>query len=202
MKISGLRLFLLLFGLALLAGCDTQPGAESMRAPESRSGPPHGERQGIGRLDRSHAGSAAPQALFKDPAGESVSIADFKGKPLLLNLWATWCAPCVVEMPTLDELAARDPRIEVLALSQDIDGKEKVGAFLTERKFKKLQPFLDPELSIMSELGISTLPATILYDASGREVWRMAGMEDWTGPRAGTLIDEALSDLAPVARKP
>lgn len=191
MKISGRRRFLLLFGLALLAGCDTQPDSESMHAPKGRSGPPQGERQGIGRLDRSHAGSAAPKAPFKDPAGKSVAIADFKGKPLLLNLWATWCAPCVVEMPTLDKLAARDPRIEVLALSQDIDGKEKVAAFLTERKLKELQPFLDSQLSIMSELGISTLPTTILYDASGREVWRMTGMEDWSGTRATALIDEA-----------
>ncbi|MDP8913615.1 MAG: TlpA family protein disulfide reductase [Pseudomonadota bacterium] len=183
-------LFLLLIP-ALLAGCDTEPAAKGGNAPPGWTGPTGAERQGTGRLDRSHAGTPAPNILFEDPAGEPASIADFRGKPVLVNLWATWCGPCVVEMPSLDALAARDPHIQVLALSQDMNGQEKVDAFFAERKFAKLEPYIDAELSMMSALKVDTLPTTILYDSEGQEVWRMTGREDWTGPRAAALIEEA-----------
>ena len=178
-------LFLLFFAL-LLAGCK----AEQAKAPETPE-PAQGGARAAGRLDRSQAGTPAPDAEFESPEGEAASFADFRGKPLLVNLWATWCAPCVAEMPTLDALARRDQRIEVLAVSQDLNGQEKVDAFFAKRKFEMLEPYLDPELILMTQLGISTLPTTILYDAEGREVWRMTGMEDWTAPRAAALIAEA-----------
>jgi thiol-disulfide isomerase/thioredoxin len=130
--------------------------------------------------------------LFEDPAGEPVSLADFKGKPLLVNLWATWCGPCVVEMPSLDRLAGREgERIQVLALSQDLNGRELVTQFFAARHFRQLDPFLDPEMAVMTALRIDTLPTTILYDAQGREVWRMTGMAEWDGARARRLLAEA-----------
>jgi thiol-disulfide isomerase/thioredoxin len=131
-------------------------------------------------------------AAFEDPDGAPATLADFRGKPVLLNLWATWCAPCVAEMPTLDALAAAEPRLEVLALSQDLDGRQKVESFFAERKFRMLEPYIDPQLQLMGDLKVQSLPTTILYDADGREVWRMTGMEDWQGARARTLIAEAL----------
>jgi hypothetical protein len=94
-------------------------------------------------------------------------------------------------MPTLDALAAREKDLQVLAVSQDLDGKEKVDAFFAQRGFRMLQPYIDPQLSLMSELKVNTLPTTILYDAEGREVWRMTGMEDWEASRAAGLIQEA-----------
>jgi thiol-disulfide isomerase/thioredoxin len=134
---------------------------------------------------------AAPESLFQDPAGEPASIPQYAGKPVLLNLWATWCGPCVAEMPTLDALAAREPGITVLVVSQDLYGQDKVRTFFEARKFRKLQANIDPELTLMKRLGINTLPTTILYDASGREVWRMKGMADWNGSAAARLISEA-----------
>jgi thiol-disulfide isomerase/thioredoxin len=180
----------LLFAALLSAGCDREapqaPKAEPAAAP-ARSG-----EKVAGRLDRSRAGSTAPYVVFQDPAGEPASLQDFRGKPVLLNLWATWCAPCVAEMPTLDALASRRGDIEVLAVSQDMAGAAKVDAFFAERKFRMLEPYLDPELALMTGLKVDTLPTTILYDAQGREVWRMRGTEDWQGPRAEALIAEAL----------
>lgn len=152
------------------------------------------------RLDRSHAGMPAPNALFQDPAGEPASIPQFAGKPVLLNLWATWCAPCVAEMPALDALAAREKNIIVLAVSQDLNGQEDVQAFFAARDFRRLQPNIDPELTLMRRLGINTLPTTILYDARGREIWRMRGMADWQGPSAAQLLSEA-TILMPANRK-
>lgn len=142
----------------------------------------------------------APDALFQDPAGEPASIPQFAGRAVLLNLWATWCAPCVVEMPALDALAAREKNIIVLAVSQDLNGQEDVQVFFADRNFRKLQPNIDPELTLMRRLGINTLPTTILYDASGREIWRIRGMADWQGQSAARLIAEA-TILVPTSRE-
>ncbi len=187
-----MRLSLLLPIALVLAACGGEEPREAKGGEAPAWAAPRAEKkQGTGRLDRSFAGTPAPNALFQDPAGEVTSVADFQGKPVLVNLWATWCAPCVAEMPTLDALAAREQGIEVLAVSQDLNGQEKVDAFFAARKFEMLEPYLDPELTLMTQLRISTLPTTILYDAEGREVWRMTGMEDWNGPRAAALIAEA-----------
>lgn len=96
-----------------------------------------------------------------------------------MNLWATWCAPCVREMPTLDALAAREKAsLHVLTVSQDME-PGKVQPFLTERKLANLVAYRDPELQFSTGMGVS-LPTTILYDASGKELWRVTG--GWTGP--------------------
>ena len=144
--------------------------------------------------DRSRAGTAAPATTFEDPEGKPANLAGFQGRPLLLNLWATWCAPCVAEMPTLDSLAARERgRLQVLTVSQDLDGREKVEAFFDKHGYRNLQTWLDPKMALMAELKADTLPVTILYDSQGREVWRVTGDEDWTGARAARLLEEALS---------
>jgi thiol-disulfide isomerase/thioredoxin len=116
----------------------------------------------------------------------------FRGRPVLVNLWATWCGPCVVEMPSLDALAARaGPGLEILAISQDLDGRRKVTDFFAAHRFSRLEPYLDPQMQLMPALGLDTLPTTILYDSHGREVWRMTGMADWQSPRAARLLAEA-----------
>ena len=190
---------LLAFGALISAGCDRQkaeepqgggPGAEAgnAAAPTAGSYP-------TGRLDRSHAGTPAPAASFEDAEGQPATLAEFRGRPLLLNLWATWCAPCVVEMPSLDRLAAReDGRVQVVAVSQDIDGRDEVDRFFARTGLRNLEPFLDGDMALMTALRISTLPTTILYDAEGREVWRMTGMAEWDGDRARRLLAEAERD--------
>lgn len=178
--------------LLLLGACDGAGDAPKGGPPPSGwSGPKTAQQNPTGRLDRSFAGTPAPASSFQDPDGETVSLAEFRGKPLLVNLWATWCAPCIAEMPTLDALAGREKDLQVLAVSQDMDGKEKVDAFFAQRSFSKLEPYIDPKLSLMMDLKVDTLPTTILYDAQGREVWRMTGMEDWEANRAAGLIREA-----------
>lgn len=185
-----LRLSIVLLLALLVVGCDRQK-------PDMPQGEASGTNQPASdakasKIDRSHAGKAASQVQFNDPDGAKVSLADFEGKPLLLNLWATWCAPCVAEMPTLDALAARDEGLQVLAVSQDIAGQEaKVAAFFEERKLSRLEPYRDPEMEMMTALEAGVLPTTILYDSKGREVWRMVGAMDWTGDEAAKLIGEA-----------
>jgi thiol-disulfide isomerase/thioredoxin len=172
---------LLLLAILSLSACSEQ------RAPEQQAQAPK-----AGLVDRSRAGTAAPESAFQNPDGETTSLAAFRGKPVLLNLWATWCAPCVKELPTLDALAQREgDRLKVLTVSQDMEGRAKVEAFFAKGKYRKLEAWLDPEIALMSDLGVSTLPTTILYDASGREVWRLAGDKDWAGAEAAKLIGEA-----------
>jgi thiol-disulfide isomerase/thioredoxin len=183
----------ILFLLLLLVGCG--PGGEpaNTAAPDQPgwSGPV--QAPATGRLDRSHAGESAPATAFEDPDGAPARLADFRGKPVLVNLWATWCAPCIVEMPTLDRLAAREKdRLRVLTISQDEDGRDKVEAFFAKQGYRSLETWLDPKLALMTELKADTLPTTILYDAQGRELWRVIGMEDWESGRAALLLREAI----------
>ena len=176
----------------LLSACDR--GVENKASSDQPAwpGPRAVQAAATGQLDRSHAGSPAPAAAFEDPQGGSATLSDFRGRPLLVNLWATWCAPCVVEMPALDALAEReDGRLQILAISQDPDGQAKVATFFAERRFTALEPYIDPQLALMPELGVDTLPTTILYDADGRELWRMTGMADWRDAASATLIAEA-----------
>ncbi|WP_294079843.1 TlpA disulfide reductase family protein [Sphingomonas sp.] len=145
----------------------------------------------IGTIDRTHRGEAAPDHAFLDPAGKPVTLAAFRGKPLLLNLWATWCAPCVREMPTLDRLAARQgDALQVVVLSQDLEGAAKVGPFFDKAKFTALKPYLDPEVRFSTGYGVN-LPTTILYDAAGKEVWRVSGDMEWDGETARAWLAEA-----------
>lgn len=180
-----MRLVIALLLALAVVGCDRQkPETSQAEVPQAALN--------AGKVDRSGAGQPAPDIAFLDPDGEQVSLASFAGKPLLLNLWATWCAPCVAEMPTLDALAAREDDLQVLAVSQDFPEVEtEVTVFFAERGLGHLEPYRDPELGMMTGLAASTLPTTILYDAGGREVWRMVGAFDWDGAEAAKLIAEA-----------
>ena len=201
MRPVSLRLLIAsLLGLATglaLAGCDRQKALPPQGDPGSSPGQAAGNAAEAaayptGRLDRSHAGTPAPPAMFEDPYGRPARLADFRGRPLLVNLWATWCAPCVVEMPSLDALAVREGEaLQVLALSQDFEGRQKVTDFFEGRGFARLEPYLDAGLGMMTALGVDTLPTTILYVADGVEVWRMTGMADWASDRAARLLTEA-----------
>lgn len=177
--------FLLASGALALSACDTEK-AEAPQAEADQSAP----NQSLAGIDRRQAGKPAPDLAFEDGAGEPVTLAAFGGKPVLVNLWATWCAPCIAELPTLDALAQRRD-VEVVAISQDMGGREAVDAFFEKRPVKALEAYLDPDAALMTALGATTLPTTILYDAQGREVWRMIGEEDWTGKEAAALIAEA-----------
>ena len=182
---------LLLLALAV-AGCDRQdsaPKQASAPAPAASDAPKEGEKvvvDTIGTLDRSHKGESPPATSFDTPEGTPTTIAAFKGKPVLVNLWATWCAPCVKEMPTLDQVAAR---MTVVSISQDLDAA-KVAPFFAQTGLKNLKPYHDPKVQLSVDYQAS-LPLSILYDSSGHEVWRMTGGMDWTTPTAAELLAEA-----------
>ncbi|KPP86642.1 MAG: putative thioredoxin [Erythrobacteraceae bacterium HL-111] len=185
-----------------LGGCDraqegsAQPGSAPQADDEAGAGAPGAEQPLAGEVSRAEAGAPLPDFTVTDPDGNALDLASLGGEPVLLNLWATWCAPCVVEMPMLDALAEETAgELRVVTVSQDIRGAEQVEPFFAERGFRKLEPWLDPdsELAVrMSEGG--QLPLTVLYDASGREVLRVAGGYEWDSAEARALIAEALGE--------
>jgi thiol-disulfide isomerase/thioredoxin len=142
-----------------------------------------------GAIDRSHKGSQMPAFAFTDPAGKALQLTSLKGKPLLINLWATWCAPCVAELPMLDRLAG-SRKTKVLTVSQDMAQPEKIAAFLTSRGLKNLEPWLDPENQLNFHYNTGVLPTTVYYDAAGREVWRYVGGHDWSSAETEKMLAE------------
>jgi thiol-disulfide isomerase/thioredoxin len=179
---------LLLIGCALLALASCQKPQQS-QANESAVVAPEETGKGI---DRSHKGRPAPKAAFNDPDGGETSLKAFAGKPTLVNMWASWCAPCVKELPTLDRLAeAQAGKLNVVAISQDDGPHASVEAFLKTHKIATLGSYQDPKMGLSGALGAEVLPTSVLYDANGREVWRYVGDQDWTSPAAAKLVAEA-----------
>ncbi len=170
--------------LLVLAGCDKQVSSNGQADVAANTTPAAAPE--TSKIDRSHKGEAAPTLSFEDPAGKKTSLVAFKGKPLLVNLWATWCGPCVKEMPTLDQAAAA---IAVVPISQDKD-RPTVAAFFAKEKFTRLQPYLDKELGFSLAYNAS-LPMSILFDSTGKEVWRSTGGMDWTSAAAKAALAEA-----------
>ena len=179
-----------------LAACDRET-PETAQQQENSAASKQSDAGGselAGEVDRSFAGSDLPDFTFQTPAGESLSLASLKGTPVLLNLWATWCAPCVVEMPMLDELAADyDGELRVLTVSQDMKGAELVEPFFAKGGYKNIEPWLDPQNDLGFHFGAgAVLPTTVLYDAQGKEVLRVVGGYEWNGEEARALVEEAL----------
>lgn len=179
-----------MLGPVLLGGCDRQSSEKAQPEP---SAPASGAAPHKGAIDRSRKGSPIPDFTLANQQGKALVLPSLRGKPLLVNLWATWCAPCVAELPTLDKLAAdRAGDLRVLTVSQDMSGTEKVADFLKARGGSHLEPWLDPKNDLAFHYQVTTLPTTILYDAQGMEVWRYVGGHDWSGADAAILIAEAL----------
>ena len=150
--------------------------------------------QEVKGTDRSHKGEPAPAVKFNDPDGGEFDLGKFRGTPVLVNLWASWCAPCIRELPTLQQLEqaqAKDGKLGVIAVSQDMAPQGSVEAFLGERDIGRFAAYHDSEMGLSSALGIQILPTTILYDAQGKEVWRYVGDLDWNGEEAKKLLAEA-----------
>lgn len=186
-----LRVSLTLFVPALLvAGCDSEP-EPAVQQQEEISTP---EPPAIGEIDYTQASTKMVEATFRDPSGAELKTADLRGKPVLLNLWATWCAPCVIEMPMLDDLAdSLGDEVRVLTVSQDMTGARVVEPFFAHAKFRNLEPWLDEPNLLSRELGGDLLPVTILFDADGEEVFRVTGGFNWHSEEAIAAVHEGIS---------
>ena len=134
----------------------------------------------------------APQVEFTDVEGATHTLADWKGKVVLLNFWATWCAPCREEMPALDRLQAElgGDDFEVVTIATGRNAVERIDDFYAEVGVENLPVLLDPRQQVAREMGVVGLPVTVLIDREGREVARYLGDAEWDSDAAKTLVTQ------------
>jgi thiol-disulfide isomerase/thioredoxin len=135
-----------------------------------------------------------PEVKFLDAAGKERTLADWRGKVVLLNLWATWCLPCRKEMPALDRLQREmgSDKFQVVAVSVDRTGLAGAKKFLADTGAETLALFADPTARMATTLRAAGLPATLLLDRQGRELGRLLGPAEWDGEDAKRLIGAAM----------
>jgi thiol-disulfide isomerase/thioredoxin len=136
------------------------------------------------------AAEAAPEAEFRTAAGEHLTLADFRGRVVLLNLWATWCGPCRVEMPSLDRLQAMHRRTDlaVLAISVDESASIAVQQLFEQWGLRNLTPYLDAHGATVHALGARVVPTTLIIDRDGYVVRSVVGSRQWDSPDSVALI--------------
>ena len=171
----------LLYGIA---GCSNPPGGLKSLA-----------KGGMAKLVVTSTPNPAPATPFTDAAGKPHTIAEFKGKVTVVNIWAKWCAPCVTEIPSLARLEAAYAGQPVAVVAVDVDKGEDIGpaqAFIA--KNAPLTYYSEPTFSLPYALRptVQDMPTTIIYDKAGVERARLAGGADWSGPDAKAVIDALL----------
>lgn len=171
-----------LLATALLAALPMAAPAGAAEAPAFRGA--------IGQFTPAAEPRPAPTLPFQDGAGRELTFADFRGKLVLVNLWATWCAPCVKEMPALDRLRAKmaGSDVVVLALSSDRGGAKQVEPFLKKHGVEGLGVWVDAKGAIPRAFAARGLPTTILLDRRGHEIGRLEGDAEWDGEAAVALL--------------
>tara|TARA_B100001540_G_C15810373_1_gene644225 strand:- start:1392 stop:1844 length:453 start_codon:yes stop_codon:yes gene_type:complete len=135
-----------------------------------------------------------PDIAVTNARGEDVRLSDYRGKVLLINFWATWCAPCRHEMPALErlqqQLGSKD--FEVLIISMDRGGLKTSQKFLDDIGVTALKPLIDDASRLGRAMGAFGLPTTIMVDRNGKEIGRLVGPAVWDAPEALTLIQQSL----------
>lgn len=132
----------------------------------------------------------APDTVFTDGAGEKRRLTDFLGRVVLVNFWATWCAPCIKEMPSLDALQAKlgGDDFAVVTLNEDRGGAAVAKPFLDKLGTRNLALYIDDKMALMRALDVRGLPTTFLVDREGRVRARLEGVAEWNSPEAEALM--------------
>jgi thiol-disulfide isomerase/thioredoxin len=150
-------------------------------SPTSNFTPSHPLPTAIQQLQWHSSPKPIASITFKGRDNQELKLATFVGRPVLLNLWATWCAPCIAEMPALDQLQASFPNdtLAVIALSLDRGGLADIQPFWKDSKISSLKMYFDPTMSASQALGVRGLPTTLLINKEGQELARMEGPAEW-----------------------
>ena len=161
---------------------------------DAQSGACHIEENVLGNFNKSELLLNAPNTVFYDGSGNKHRLTDLRGKGIVLNLWATWCKPCILEMPQLNHLKSLlKEDIVVLAISQDRQGAPVVQKFLKANKLYNLEAFIDKGGKLIRALKAKGLPTTILFNKENEEVGRVLGIAEWDAPEVVTFIRTCLN---------
>ena len=147
----------------------------------------------------------APEVAFTDIKGNPAGFAGLRGKPVVVNLWATWCQPCLREMPSLERLQEKlAGKLTVAAISQDRGGEKAVTPYLAKLGLDKVRIYLDPKSEVGKAFGVRGLPTSIVLDAEGREVGRVEGAAEWDSATMLAVLDPLVTAAAaaPAANAP
>jgi thiol-disulfide isomerase/thioredoxin len=184
------------YGMAHLRGNpDAAACAEAVKTASRIAPLAHGE---VAALAPAHTPFRVPNLSFKDAEGRERTLADWRGRTVLLNLWATWCVPCRKEMPALDALQADlgGTNFEVVAVNIDTRDAEKPLAFLKDTGVKHLAYYSDQSAKVFQDLKAAGkafgMPTTLIVDRSGCEIGEMAGPAEWSSPDGVKLVRAAL----------
>jgi thiol-disulfide isomerase/thioredoxin len=177
----------------LIKGAD---GGMEGNAPQAES---RAADSNPGRLIRRSEPQPVPDLMFKDADGRLHRLSEWRGKVVLLNLWATWCAPCKAEMPSLDRLQAKlgSDAFTVLAISQDQTGPEKPASFFAKEGIKHLTLYHDSASEAIAGLKASGLPLSVILDTQGLEIARQLGPAEWDSPAVIAEIGKITSAPPP-----
>jgi thiol-disulfide isomerase/thioredoxin len=184
-----IRMWIAVFGVAVLAvsafSIYIDQGSERKNVSAAK-------QEAVFSVRGKHA--TLPDVSFTDGDGRPMRLSDFRGKTILLNVWATWCAPCREEMPALDRLQAKlgSPGFEVVALSIDRGGAVAVWGFYEKLGIQKLRIYVDATAQASSDLNAIGLPTTLLVNAEGREIGRKIGPAEWDSPEVVRVIQKYL----------
>src|SRR6516225_9509532 len=137
----------------------------------------------------------APAISLADPSGVTVDLSDLRGKLVLINLWATWCEPCLREMPSLERLQSRlGDKIVVVAISEDRGGSKTVEPFIGKLGLKSVKIYLDPKSAMERAFKVQGLPTSFLIDREGRVLGRVEGAAEWDKPKLLGILKSFLGD--------
>lgn len=152
------------------------------------------DRTKLGEFVPSAQPYPAPAVSLTDTAGHSVELSELRGKLVIVNLWATWCGPCLREMPSLERLQSRlGERIAVLAVSEDRGGNKTVEPFIAKLGLKLVKIYIDPKSEVGHAFGVRGLPTSLLIDREGKVLGRVEGGAEWDGPKILGVIEPLLS---------
>lgn len=163
--------------------------------PDAVSGVSRFARGEMARLVAIEAPPPLPRRTLRDAAGEETTLEAYRGEVLLVNLWATWCAPCVEEMPTLGAVQRRfGDALRVVPVSVDSEAeRERARRQLAELSDNSLPFLIDISRGVLFDADALGMPVTILYDRKGREIARLSGGADWDSPEAVALLEAAVA---------
>lgn len=170
------------------ASTKPQPSAQATAAPEAKTL--------MSKWDTAAAGKPATDYVFYNEAGKPTTVADFKGQVVVMNVWATWCAPCKVEMPTLAKLQATYAGKPVVVVPVSIDSESaalEAKLFIASNDPLKFYHDREMKLPFRMDPPAAGAPTTVVYGKDGTEIGRVAGEADWAGVEARALIDKALA---------
>ncbi len=179
--------------VAIIIGVTEGPPGGDVAQPQTGT-PAATGKGGVSKLVRVSPPRPLGTVAFEDAGRRPHSLSEWKGKVVLVNLWATWCAPCKEEMPSLNRLQSKlgGPDFAVVAVSLDRGGTERPAKFLKDAA-PSLQLYLDKTGRLMKTLRAPGLPVSVLVDREGREIARLAGAAPWDGPDAEAVIRAAIA---------